>query len=658
MFLAFKRYGFSVYDEQCDVSVLPLDPVSVTGGVDPKRFPFLAFAFVVAAVEILTLPGAFTSMILKPGIELHIEYGLRVSSKWRGHETNLKEYGLLKPMSSGEVKFLSSYFAVRKRGKNGNPDTARSIFNGKRLSRHCIPPPPVCLPEIPEMLTEMATLHASISGNRDFLQSPVVLTADFRHWFHQIGVSYNMSQFFGLSFRAQEFLRWVSLPMGFSWSPRLAQCLCWGIVLGDNESRSSGLSRARTECQNLEHPPSFVYIYNEAGIKCGLVFCWYDNVTLICYHNQTAFATIKDIKDNARRAGATWKNFDIHQKNLSTLEESNTCSFLGITIGIQTTLGHKAHRSELVPVPSSSFLWRHEPDKISRIMSCKTELLSPLATRRSVARGIGYIIWDSYISGVALCKISEHIDLMKINTPARIQDWNTQTPLSISALHDIRMKLTSIENNLWRGHPKNIGPVAYVASDSSDAIGGYTIFDDVGNVIDNKELKWDCKIAKTHIFLKELLAAVIAIKRLVSKHPHIKRVCIACDNTAVCHVLRKMYSNNKTALELVRRVYGLNIALSVIGLRGIDNVADCITRGVPICEVRRKNTWKTIIAAESGYRLEAIVQPHTSSRDEVRHSDESSDDNFREFSYEDLLEEVDEGSSSPDPLVMEVINTS
>lgn len=67
-------------------------------------------------------------------------------------------------------RWISGYFAIRK----GLTKFARSIFNGKALSRLCRQPPNVNLFELREMLHECCKFPGAFFG------------LDLRHWFHQV----------------------------------------------------------------------------------------------------------------------------------------------------------------------------------------------------------------------------------------------------------------------------------------------------------------------------------------------------------------------------------------------------------------------------------------------------------------------------------------
>jgi hypothetical protein len=135
----------------------------------------------------------------------------------------------------------------------------------------------------------------------------------------------------------------------------------------------------------------------------------------------------------------------------------------------------------------------------------------------------------------------------------------------------------SVAGALPTGHD-----TAFCASDSSDSAGGLVEFNENGHVTESEVLNWSVPTAAAHIFLKELLAAVITVERMLKKHPAAATIVLACDNTAACHVLRKMYSSNEHALKMVKRIHralsARGATLRVVSVRGVDNVADAPSR--------------------------------------------------------------------------------
>ena len=126
-------------------------------------------------------------------------------------------------MKATELYHCSTYVEVPK-----TKDTSRLIFNGKELSKHWKIPRPVNICDTGSLIKKIL----SVSEAKD--QKLHVVVGDFRHWFHQIRVSEALSRHFGIALRekngAIETFRWRTLPMGWSHSPFIAQCLAWGVL--------------------------------------------------------------------------------------------------------------------------------------------------------------------------------------------------------------------------------------------------------------------------------------------------------------------------------------------------------------------------------------------------------------------------------------------
>ena len=100
---------------------LSLDEVSVAGRFDPAYLPYDGPEWLSHAVRTLLSP--------EPPISIPDRVkGLRTDERYFTHCQKLTHYGVCSTLHE-EPKFVSSYFAIPKKD-----DTARSIFNGARLS--------------------------------------------------------------------------------------------------------------------------------------------------------------------------------------------------------------------------------------------------------------------------------------------------------------------------------------------------------------------------------------------------------------------------------------------------------------------------------------------------------------------------------------------
>ena len=101
------------------------------------------------------------------------------------------------------------------------------------------------------------------------------------------------------------------------------------------------------------------------------------------------------------------------------------------------------------------------------------------------------------------------------------------------------------------------------------------IFTDDGQVELEKGHIWSKSLAKNHIYIKELLAAVFAIRHVLATSPRSIEINIGVDNTAAASSLRNMYSGNVMACEILDKLYtelhDRDASLRVWSLRSEEN---------------------------------------------------------------------------------------
>ena len=168
-----------------------------------------------------------------------------VHKRYKEHMDQLEACGLLQPVSlkDASIRFYSGYFAVPKTAQ-----TSRSIFSGNRLSQCCPVPPTVNLISASELIRLMRQHGTRWKGEYH------VVTGDLRHWFHQISAPSWLRPLFGLKTGSkagpktgpkidEKRYMWTSLPMGWSWSPVLAQFPGIPRQAGGAATRGSGLQK-------------------------------------------------------------------------------------------------------------------------------------------------------------------------------------------------------------------------------------------------------------------------------------------------------------------------------------------------------------------------------------------------------------------------------
>jgi len=189
-------------------------------------------------------------------------------------------------------------------------------------------------------------------------------------------------------------------------------------------------------------------------------------------------------------------------------------------------------------------------------------------------------------------------------------------------------------------------------SDSSDRQWGYLIFTDDGKKAFEKGHRWSTGLREQHIFLKELCAAVFAIRHVLSANPMGMDIHIGIDNSAAANAVRNMYSGNVMACHILDKLHEQLAArqarVFVHSLRSEDNASDAASRGRKATHELVENCFSRMIAQEEGHRIS--VPEDYLQRAGVVHEEhdwnETSIDNL--LGFEELLKEFHKQKKNPD----------
>ena len=274
--------GYSAYDlgelKEIDASQLPLDPVEVAGSARLPRLLYhaqrLSILFAETALQLIMCPSTFMKMVEPHRITNYDPGKARmVAEKWTDHfKTLLDENDESPPaerrtlcarVNISRVLFVSTYFAIPK-----DPTVCRAIVNGRRFSEICNPPPRVNLPDLAWVLKLLVDVFANAC--------PFMSIGDIRHWFHQLSIHHEIARWFALRLSKDEFVVWKRLAMGWSWSPYIAQCIAFLIILIVLKELDEDIS----EYVNLVIPPPVIILRNKNGATIAVIALWYDNIGL------------------------------------------------------------------------------------------------------------------------------------------------------------------------------------------------------------------------------------------------------------------------------------------------------------------------------------------------------------------------------------------
>lgn len=259
--------------------------------------------------------------------------------------------------------------------------------------------------------------------------------------------------------------------------------------------------------------------------------------------------------------------------------------------------------------PTSRLVWQVEEKLRSKCRDTILLLQGPNCTRRSIARAIGIIIWVKYVYGVPLIRISDVLDVARKNAPSR--PGKSQWDMKASVTEDDKATLEEHLNEIltdrsWhQPDDKSFDSTQSlrIVTDSSGSRGAYVIFDANDQVIDQRFWSWKEHMPgfeNSSIFLKELLAATIAVERAaVHKAP----IHLAIDNSAAGFVIQRGISTIDAANEMVKRIYDVmpDFFIRVTHIRSLDNAADPLTRDRPINPIRNMASLSRMKEAESGW---------------------------------------------------------
>ena len=618
-------------DDDDDESVGVLDDVDpkITGHANMSSMQrIFRKSNIVFAIRAVLLLSCITSFVM----EVNPPDGIRrkeTDSRWctepTDHFTQLMSFHLISKIEEGEVRYVSTYFGVSK-----SSGGARSIFNGKEFSSQCTAPPSTNLPDVTKVLI---LLDEMSRGGGTW---PCVALGDIRHYFHQLPMNFGITKFFCLMIK-KTFYRWLSLPMGFSWSPFIAQSISIGLVLKAMEISGYDISNYN----GLPSPPSCIILRDKTGRIEVLSFVWYDNILIACVDPTKApvlshnFRVICEADSNARIQLKEWRFFG--PKNFSRPADIvlNADPTLHDTkLPGPKYLGLEFCRWRVNRGDDPTLHWRIEEKRIRKWYDLSKKIDTTM-TYRLVAKMCGAILWRQHISMAPLCRVVDVISIVRKcgSVCRRRADWDREVMWSDAEQDALRRRLAVAYTSEWfkRENPTLRSSCVIAASDSSKRRWGICIWspDHQLDYIEGKN--WSHDMIKAGIFVKELTAAVMTIERITSQYSHC-HIKLLVDNTAAAAVLRKLASSTDIGNELASRVdkalTSSHCSLEVIHICSQQNPADDPSRNRPLDVGRVAMMWQVVEAAEVGGYVPVLPRPVPTQLSGLRHAENSEHDEY------------------------------
>ena len=230
-------------------------------------------------------------------------------------------------------------------------------------------------------------------------------------------------------------------------------------------------------------------------------------------------------------------------------------------------------------------------------------------TARSLAAFIGKILWRHSISLEPMCAIAPVISILRRLATHRISTKSTWDDKNFTLTEDeiltMAMHWDLCLLNEWHEARNDLiveRHIVRLVSDSSDRQWGYLIFNQDGEKAFERGHRWSISLQGQHIFLKELCAAVFAIRHILTVNPPGVDIHIGIDNSAAANAIRNMYSGNVMACKILdklrQELSAKQARVFVHSLRSEDNASDAASRGKKASAEQVENCYQHLLAAE------------------------------------------------------------
>ena len=612
---------------------------------DFKRGTIFSYA---ALSLILCLP-VFLSVVQPPPYTS----GSPTSAKWHRHIGQLLCAGIFcAVIVPREIKAIASYFSIL---KNTVPPSCRTIFNGKEFSAKCARPPSTNLPDVTRLLDALSELCAD-SGPFN------TITGDVRHMFHQLPLADEIGHYFGLRFRDHDLktirksapcgavpdewsgmLRMRTVPMGFSFSPWVAQSVGFGLLI---------MALEKAGVQNLEswrrtkNPPPLIKLYRDGKLYlvCAL---WIDNLLVATSDHAQAHSILAAIKNVFNTTyHLLLKEIELLPAKALRRTSSKKPSYLNIefrTVMTRDRDGHESYHLEWCPLEKKRIKWS----------SC-VDIIASTMTARSVSKVVGTILWAHHIRLTPLCRLQNIIDIVRKASSAatRLKSWKGAVSLSSAEVDLLKdgLRISCAEEWSSRRLVADYSPL-FVAADSSKGRWAFMAWQSREAAMDSSLCDasyWSTSMRDSSIFLKELTCLTVAIERICAKHQR-RRLIVFEDNTAACHVARRLASSthggNELAVRIANALERSQCTLEVVHIASEHNPADTPTRNARwVTQQHRVDAmWQVWKEYTLGRVLEVDMSAHRHSfQPGVRHAEQDGPASLEDDSSDDDDEDVDD----------------
>jgi hypothetical protein len=400
------------------------------------------------------------------------------------------------------------------------------------------------------------------------------ISADLRHWFHQLPLPEHLQQLFKLILDKITVVP-CAVPMGWYLAPVIAQAATWTLVLGE----ADGIRLPKgTPRHDTTMPAWLPFSKNGKSAGHGGVFVLIDNIFIVTPDEDVAKKWKTKLTEMARHLHVIFKDPGVRVIELdATKIDASSVEFMGI---------------------------RFHYDGWSTVEKQHDVVVTTQMTHRQLSSLLGLVLWDMRVRNL---KPLDHRELLRLYskvTPENPDKWDEllsleqhEEDLLSGYVADAQQHINCERMSRWAP-----GKVARYAVDAcrSESLSQIAIVPMNESKLEQpSEIRWRKNPHEyQYIGEAELLAIVWAVEDAVESDPFITAVLIATDSNCARGWVERMYADRPGARSLLRRLRvaldGRRIALTYVA--SDDNVADAPSRDTEHAEgdieIIHQDQWK------------------------------------------------------------------
>lgn len=521
--------------------------------------------------------------------------------------------------AENQIFAWSTYFGVPK-----SDTEARSIVNAKSTNELFLRPWAINLCEPTRVLR---VLEKELGAKRAKMVQAGgdgkiwVVSMDWRHYYHQLETGSFQQRFFGIAYRDEKqrkkYCKWLSVPMGWSWAPHVAQCLGWHFIAHQNKMFGK-IDR------NMKAPPQYL----RTSDRDGVAFLYVDNVHAYFLSEAKAQEFMKQVGANMAKYNVQLKYATLDGKGMAlktTFEKKKEVTIRGEFPIVKEVTLEREPKQDCTPGALGMEFKNEGGHFYARLDDSKMQKLPKKLDRekvrapRTVTSLLGKVLYRRHLFSRPQTRSADAIMLLSKAGKFVSKDRKKWDDPSFGDLLEdpkdwkvLEESLKELRTNDWirSDFESQNKDLEIAASDASGTKWGWVHYGSTTHsefpkaykkelnhlervaslTTDQGEFDADVWLPR-HIYLKEMRAAELAIEGILSGNRRNVEIVLAVDNSATRIALNRGLSINKVAAEMLVRIHALleaaNSTLLAVAIPGHYNVADYPSRNKIIEEKKR-----------------------------------------------------------------------